>query len=97
MQQNLQIQLDALRALRSFLLQFKGEMNNKATEFYSILRAIRDSGLPAQVANKYEVDFADPNLQNLRCLIGNIEQLDLPYVNSLIADFEDLLAKTGSM
>ena len=90
--QDLQIQLDALMELRSFLIQYNEEMRAKSVEFNSKFWSIRESGLPSQFADNFEANYADPTLQNLRNMIAGITDRDIPYVNSLIAQFEQALA-----
>lgn len=93
--QDLQVQLNALMELRSFLVQFNEEIREKSVMFNAKFSAIRDSGLPAQIAANYEATYADPNLQNLRYLIANITDKDLPFVNAQIVQFEQLLAQVN--
>ena len=79
--QDLEIQLAALRELESFLSQFNESMREKSVEFNNRFRNIRESGLATQIADNYEANFADPNLQNLRYLIANITDKDLPFLD----------------
>ena len=79
--------------LRSFLIQFNEDMREKSVMFNSIFQAMRENGLPVQFANNYEANYADPNLQNLRYVIANITDKDLPYISAVIADLEQLLAR----
>jgi len=90
--QDLEVQLAALNELRSFLMRFNEDMREKSVEFNSRFQAIRESGLPAQISDNYEANYAAPNLQNLRYLIANITDKDLPYVSACIAQFEQALA-----
>ena len=89
--QDLEVQLAALRELESFLSQFNESMREKSVEFYNRFRNIRESGLATQIADNYEANFADPNLQNLRYLIANITDKDLPYIKENIAATEQAL------
>ena len=93
--QDLQISLNALKELKNLLIQFNEEMREKGVMFNSRFQAIRESGLPVQIADNYESNYASPNLQNLRYLIAGITDNDLPYVNALIAQYEQLLAQAG--
>ena len=78
-------------------MQFNEEMREKSVMFNSRFQAIRESGLPAQIAENYEANYASPNLQNLRYLIANITDNDLQYISALIAQYEQLLAQAGGM
>ena len=91
--QDLQKQLEALQQLRSFLSYFNESMREKSVEFNDRFHNIRESGLSAQFADNYEANFADPNLQNLRYLIANITEKDLPYVNENIAIITEALER----
>jgi len=91
--QDIQVQLDALIQLRSFLMRFNEDIREKSVEFNARFRALRDAGLSAQISENYEANYADPNLQHLRYLIANITDRDIPYVSVLIAQFEETLAK----
>jgi predicted transcriptional regulator YheO len=89
--QDLEIQLAALKQLESFLSQFNESMREKSVEFNNRFRSIRESGLATQIADNYEANFADPNLQNLRYLIANITDKDLPYIKENIGIAEQAL------
>jgi ethanolamine utilization protein EutP (predicted NTPase) len=78
-------------------MQFNEEIREKSVEFNAKFRSIRDVGLPAQIADNYETNYATANLQNLRYFIANITDKDIPYVNAQISHVEQWLAQSGMM
>ena len=91
--QDYERQLSALLELKSYLEVFKEEIGEKLIMYSNKFLALRESGLPVQIAENYAANYCNTNTQVLRNLIGNITEQDLPYVNANINIVEQALEK----
>ena len=81
-------EIEVLRELQKFLVQFRDDIEAKSAEFNSKVMQLREIGVPIQIAEYYEANYGVQNIQHLQNLIVNITENDLPYINTQIAQFE---------
>ena len=95
--QDIEIQLSVLKELQKFLVQFCEDIRVKSVEFNHKVKQLREAVVAIQIAEYYEVNYGDQNIQHLQTLITNITDNDLPYINTKISQFEQMLTGGNNM
>jgi hypothetical protein len=94
--QDIERQLDALRHLQHFLLTFIENLRENMQLYNRKVDGLRESGLPLQISDNYEVNYCRLNNQQLEQVVENMLQADLNYININIAHFEEALIRARS-
>lgn len=91
MAQDFKKQLDAIIELETFTEKFRTELYNLQQSYITRVRNLLDSGVPRQIAERYEYKFWEQNNHKLETLIRNIEEINQPYIVKQKAAIENLL------
>ena len=83
--------LSALEELRKFLVQFSEDIAEKSAEYHRRVLQMCETGIPVQVAEHYEANYGVQNLRHLQDLVVRIRDIDLPYISTEIAKFDETL------
>lgn len=86
--QRIEMQLDALNQLKSFIAEFERELTERMSNYNDRVYALRQAGLPEEVSDNYDKNYCMPIQTKIHQIIESMEQRDLPYISKLIADFE---------
>jgi hypothetical protein len=93
--QDLNIQLNALSALKSFIEQFRESLLSKRQTYQNKMLGLHDEGVSLQVADAYCKDFWDKNNMIISNLIGALRETDYPYILRQIEAIENAIQAAG--
>lgn len=94
--QDLMRQLEALEALKSFLIKFMQELTELSGSYNSNVKALVESGLTIQISENYGNTYQQRNTNDINKLIQMVETEDLPYVNKNIQALMDLIDRASA-
>ena len=77
------VQLDACCDLMDFLVEQRNRMVMRRDLYRSLCQGLESEGVPKQVAQHYEVNFAKPNIDLLNKTIKHVEEVDYPHVRDI--------------
>ena len=86
--QSIERQINQLRNLLTFSLQFKMELQSKISSYDSKVRAMYDSGIPIEFKNSFELSCHLPTNKALKSIIDAIDSRDIPFLKQQIDSLE---------
>lgn len=89
--QKIEIQLDSLRQLQTYLVSFATDLKNHMSQYNDRVHALRESGLPDEVSVNYDQNYCIPTQQKIFQIISDLEKRDMPFVRDNITHFEQAL------
>jgi len=84
-------QVETLRNLKAFLIQFNEALNTGSEHYQQFLDDLADQQLDAQIYNRYQAEFLDETKARIHNIVSNIEENDIPYIERLVAHVEETL------
>jgi DNA-directed RNA polymerase subunit RPC12/RpoP len=93
--QNLNLQLDALYELKSFLEQFTANLFSLRQTYQNKMLGLHDGDVSLQVADSYCKDFWDKNNKIISNIIGKLRETDYPYILRQIETIEMAIQAAG--
>lgn len=94
--QDLKRQLEALEALKSYLIKFAQGLSELSGSYNSTVKSLVDSGLTVQISENYGNTYQQRNTNEIKKLIEMIETEDLPYVNNNIQALIELIERASA-
>ncbi len=82
-------QVETLRNLKAFLVQFNEALNTSSERYQQFLDDLADQQLDAQIYDRYQAEFLDETKSRIHGIVSNIEGNDIPYIERLIAHLEE--------
>jgi len=85
-------QIETLQNLKAFLNQFNENVESASNQYQQYLDDLADQHLDAEIYQRYQSEFLDETKNRIHNIVDNIESNDIPYIQKLIAHFEEISA-----
>jgi len=83
-------QIDTLRNLKAFLLQFIDNLQISEERYQKFLDDLSEQQLDMNIYERYQAEFLDETKKSIHSIINNIESGDIPYIERIIQHIEEL-------
>ena len=86
--QSIRRQIDQLKNLLTFSLQFKLELQSKIASYESKVKSMYESGIPVEFQNSFEISCHQPTKKALKSIMDTIDARDIPFLKQQIQSLE---------
>ena len=89
--QKLSLQLQKLQEMDGFLKKLQHLFQQNIKEYNDKMLMLRQSGMPQEVCDTYDMKYQVPKIQNMTKMIQEINQADIPYIKKNIVAIQNAL------
>lgn len=89
------VQADAICDFGDFLRGVVTTLHNNIQTYERYCASLLDNGVPQQMYNDYVSQFASPDVQQIRRIIGGIESEDIPYLQRVLNQITQSITGLG--
>ena len=89
------MQADAICDFGDFLRGVVTTLHNNIQTYERYCASLLDNGVPQQMYNDYVSQFASPDVQQIRRIIGGIESEDIPYLQRVLNQITQSITGLG--
>jgi hypothetical protein len=89
--QSIDHQIQKLKELLRFTIEFKDALNSKIGEYDNKVQQLYSSGVPVEFRNNFEANNHQPTKKQIRIIVETMEQRDMPFLKQQIQSLEQAL------